>query len=148
MRIPNSGPLKQALKNAMSGNSDIRAAAVGGVHEGYNNSDTIEYPFVTYQLVDGPLSRTFGDDTVTLAAYFDIVVRGLNPVGVNSLDALITSVLDGSGLEVTGLSTLIVRREEELPLPPERNAEGKKIYANGASYSFWVDRNNANPPPP
>jgi len=146
MTTPTSGPLKQALKNAISGNSGINTAAVGGVHEGFNNSDAIRYPFVTYQLVSGPLDRTFGDGTVSLAASFDIVVRGPNPVEVNSLDALITALLDGSELAVTGLKTLIVRREEELPLPPERNAEGKKLYANGATYSFWVDRNNDNPP--
>lgn len=145
MVAPTSGPLKQALKNAMSGNSGIGTAAVGGIHEGFNNSDTISYPFVTYQLVSGPLSRTFGDGTETLAASFDIVVRGKNPVEVNSLDALITALLDGSELAVTGLKTLIVRREEELPLPPDRNAEGKKVYANGATYSFWVDKNNDNP---
>lgn len=143
---PTSGPLKQALYRAMKDNNSIDAAAVGGIHEGFNNSDEIKYPFVTYQLVSGPLTRTWG--AVILAASFDIVVRGPNPVEVNSLDALITDELDGSELSVTGLSTLIVRREEELPLPPDRNAEGKKVYANGATYSFWVDKNFDNPPAP
>jgi hypothetical protein len=129
----------------MSENNDIRTAAVGGIHEGFNNSDTIKWPFVTYQLVSGPIARTWG--SATLEALFDIVVRGLNPVEVNSLDTLITEELDGSSLSVTGLTTLIVRREEELPLPPERDAEGKKVYQNGATYSFWVDKNFDNPPP-
>lgn len=135
---PTSGPLKKALKRAMSGNNDIKAAAVGGIHEGFNNLDTIAYPFVIYELVNGSIGRTW--DSATLMAEFDIVVVGINPVEVNSLDALITSLLDGSSLEVTGLDTLIVQREEELPLPPERDAEGKKLYRNGATYSFWVDK--------
>lgn len=143
---PTSGPLKQAIYRAMKDREAIDNAAVGGIHEGFNNSDKIKYPFITYQLVAAPLSRFWG--STVLAAAFDIVARGLDPVEVNSLDSLITDELDGSELAVTGLATLIVRREEELPLPPERNAEGKKIYQNGATYSFWVDRNHDNPPPP
>ena len=146
--VPTSGPLKQALKNTISGNSEIAAIAVGGVFEGFNNQDDIVYPFIVYQLTDATILRTFGDGTVELEARFDIVVFGKNPVEVNSLDALITALLDGSELAVTGLRTLIVQREEELPLPPERTAEGDKIYANGGNYLFSVDQNNANPPPP
>lgn len=143
---PTSGPLKQALYRAMKDNEEIDNAAVGGIHEGFNNSDkpTAEELFITYQLVSAPLARFWG--STVLAAAFDIVVRGLDPVDVNRVDALITDELDGSELAVTGLTTLIVRREEELPLPPERTAEGKKIYQNGATYSFWVDRNHDNPP--
>lgn len=148
LTVPTSGPLKQALKNAISGNSEIEEAAVGGVFEGFNNRDDVVYPFITYSLVSGPIDRSFGSGNVTLMAAFDIVVFGKNPVEVNSLDALITSLLDGSELEVTGMRTLTVQREEELPLPPERDAEGNKIYSNGATYSFWVDRNNDNPPEP
>lgn len=140
--VPTSGPLKQALKNTISGNSEIAAIAVGGVFEGFDNRDEVVYPFITYQLTSAPIVRTFGDGSVGLEARFDIVVFGKNPVEVNSLDALITSLLDGSELEVTGLRTLIVQREEELPLPPERDAEGNKIYANGANWLFSVDQIN------
>lgn len=143
--VPTSGPLYRALKNTISGNSEIAAAAVGGVFDGFNNRDTIEYPFVTISLVSAPIGRTFGSGTVTLYAAFDIVVFGLDPVGANNLDSLITALLDGSELAVPELTTLIVQREEELPLPPERDAEGKKIYSYGGTFSFWVDRNNDNP---
>lgn len=135
---PTSGPLKQALFLAMKGTAPIASAAVGGIHEGFNNRKTIAYPFVTYQLVSAPVVRFWGSKV--LVAAFDIVVTGPDPVGVNSLDALITEALDDSELSVTGLKTLTVAREEELPLPPDRNAEGKKLYRNGATYSFWVDK--------
>jgi hypothetical protein len=145
---PTSGPLKEALVSALRANSPIKTAAVGGFHEGYKNESEIDFSktFVTYQLVDAPIFRTWG--SATLAALFDIVVNGTDPVKVNSLDTLITELLDGSSLSVTGLTTLIVQREEELPLPPEPTAEGKKVYRNGATYSVWVDKNFDNPPTP
>lgn len=142
---PTSGPLKKVLVRTMRENVPIATAAVGGIHEGFNNSDEISYPYITYQLVSAPIVRAWG--SAMLMAAFDIVVRGTDPVGVNSLDTLITALLDGSSLAVPGLYTLIVQREEELPLPPERDAEGKKLYQNGATYSFWVDKNFITPAP-
>lgn len=145
--ILTTGPLKQALVATLRANSTIKDAAVGGFHEGINNSDEIRYPYVVYGLALAPIE--FDWSGLILAAAFDIVVRGPNPVEVNSLDALITAELNDSTLAVTELpdgidpddvSTLIVRREMELPLQPDRNAEGKTIYQNGAMYSFWVEQ--------
>jgi hypothetical protein len=144
----NSGPVKQALINKLRANGAIDAAAVGGIHEGINARDTIEYPFITVSLAQGPYEFTF--DSAMLHAGFDIVVRGPDPVKVNSLDALITAELNDSSLTVPepnpedpenpgDLVSLNLRREEELPLPPERNAMGRKIYQNGAFYSVDFD---------
>lgn len=141
---PTSGPLKQALLKKLLANNQIAVAAVGGIMEGINVADTITYPYVVYSLAFAPIIRMWGSSM--LLAGFDIVVRGPNPVEVNSLDALITAELDDSTLTVTGLDTLIVRREEELPLAPERDAEGKRIYQNGANYLVWVDKNHDTPP--
>jgi len=145
--ILTTGPLKQVLVATLRANSTIKAAAVGGFHEGINNADTIRYPYVVYGLAAGPIEFDWGG--LILEAAFDIVVRGPDPVEVNTLDALITAELNDSTLTVTELptgiesddvSTLIVRREMELPLQPDRNAEGKTIYQNGAMYSFWVEQ--------
>lgn len=139
--IITSGPIKQALINRLRANNPIQTAAVGGVHEGLNTRDTVEYPFVVVSIAVAVYDYTWSD--VGLLGGFDIVVRGPNPVEVNSLDALITAELNDSTLAVTGpgeteLVTLNLRREEELPLSPERNAMGKKIYQNGAFYSVEV----------
>lgn len=143
-----SGPLKQALVQKLRANSAIRAAAVGGIHEGVNASDTIVYPYIVFSLMAAPYEFTF--DSASLHAGFDIVVRGPDPVKVNNLDALITAELNDSELTVPepspedpenpgSLTTLNLRREEELPLSPERNAMGRKIYQNGAHYALWID---------
>ena len=137
-----TGPLKKALVNKLRANSAIRAATVGGFHEGLNASKTVKYPHVVFNLVAAPYNFAWG--SAMLQASFDIVVRGPDPAEVNSLDALITEELNDSTLSVTGpgdvdLTTLNLRREEELPLSPERNAMGQKIFQNGADYSIWVD---------
>lgn len=137
---PTSGPIKKALKAKLRANTAIDSAAVGGIHEGVNTRKTIKYPYITYSAAYLPIVRQWGSSM--LIAGFDIVARGPNPDEVSDLDALITEELDGGELSVTGLTTLIVQREEELPLPPERNAEGIKVYANGGTYSIWVDKNH------
>jgi hypothetical protein len=139
---PTSGPIKVALKAKLSANTAISAAAVGGIHEGINVRKTINYPYVTYSLAYAPIVRHWG--SVMLIAGVDVVARGFDPDEVSSLDVLITEELDGGELWVPGLTTLIVQREEELPLSPDRNAEGKKVYANGGTYSIWADKNFLN----
>ena len=142
-----SGPVKQALINKLRGNSAIDAAAVGGIHEGLNASDTIKYPYVVLSLASAPYEFDWG--SAMFVSSYDIVVRGPNPVEVNRLDALITAELNDSSLSVPEpnpedpedpgtLTSLNLRREEELPLPPERSAMGRKIYQNGANYSVWL----------
>lgn len=136
--LPTSGPVKQALVAKLRANSAIRTAAVGGIHEGKNASPTIRYPYIVFSLAYGPYERAWG--SALFIPGFDIVVRGTDPVGVSNLDALITSELDDSTLEVTGLSTLTVSRVGELPLPPNENAEGRKVFQNGGTYEVWLDK--------
>ena len=136
---PTSGPVKRALIRKLRANSAIRAAAVGGIHEGLNSSDELAYPYVVYNLVFAPLDRAWG--SLLFIVGFDIVARGHNPVEVSSLDALITKELHDSTLLVTGLSTLTVSRTAELPLSPERTAEGRKLFQNGGTYEVWLDQN-------
>lgn len=137
---PTSGPIKKALKAKLSASTPVSAAAVGGIHEGINVRKTIVYPYVVYSAAYLPLVRQWG--STMLLCGFDIVARSLDPEEASTLDQLITEELDDGELTVTGLSTLIVRREEELPLPPDTNAEGKKVYQNGGTYSIWVDKNH------
>lgn len=139
--LPTSGPVKQALVKKLKANSQIRAAAVGGIHEGINASKTIRYPYIVFNLAYGPYDRQWG--SAMFIPGFDIVVRGTDPVEVNNLDALITSELDDGTLEVTGLSTLTVSRTAELPLPPERSAEGRRVFQNGGTYEVWLDQDRS-----
>jgi hypothetical protein len=136
--VPTSGPVKQALVRKLKANSQIKTAAVGGIHEGLNASDVIAYPYVTFSLAFAPLERVWG--SVLFVVGFDIVVRGPNPVEVSNLDVLITEELDDSSLSVTGLSTLTVHRAAELPLSPDRNAEGRRVFQNGGTYEIWLDK--------
>jgi len=136
--LPTSGPVKQALVQKLRANSSIASAAVGGIHEGLNASDRIQYPYVVFSLAFAPYEFAWGSAIFVVG--FDIVVRGTNPVEVNSLDALITDELHDSTLTVTGLSTLTVRRNAELPLSPERNAEGRRVFQNGGTYEIWLDQ--------
>jgi hypothetical protein len=141
--LPTSGPVKQALVQKLRANNAIRTAAVGGIHEGVNNSKTIRYPYIIYSLMAGPYDRYWG--SVLFIPGFDIVVRGTDPVEVSNLDVLITSELDDSTLEVTGLETLTVSRTAELPLPPERNAEGIRVFQNGGTYEVWLNKDRTVP---
>lgn len=141
--VPTSGPVKQALVKKLRANSSIRNAAVGGIHEGVNNSKTIRYPYVVYSLAYGPYERQWG--SVTFIPGFDIVIRGTDPVEVSNLDVLITEELDDSTLSVTGLDSLTVTRTAELPLPPERNAEGLRVFQNGGTYEFWLSKDRSIP---
>ena len=140
-----TGPIKQALVQKLRANSSIKSAAVGGIHEGLNASDRILYPYVVFSLAWAPYDFSWGD--VALEMGFDIVVRGTDPVAVNSLDALITAELHDSSLTVTEpgtesdpdpvlLTTLILRRMAELPLSPVRNTEGKRVFQNGGTYEM------------
>ena len=137
--LPTSGPVKQALVQKLRANSSIASAAVGGIHEGLNASDRIVYPYVIFSLSYAPFEYAWGSALFMLG--FDIVIRGTNPVEVNTLDALITEELHDSTLAVTGLSNLTVRRNAELPLSPERNAEGRRVFQNGGTYEMWFDQN-------
>lgn len=140
---PTSGPIRIALMAKMKANTDILAAAVGGLHEGLNTRKTIVYPYVVVSPAYFPIIRQWG--STMLMCGFDIVAMSPDPDQASTLDQLITAELDDGELSVTGLTTLIVRREEELPLPADRNAEGKKVYRNGGTYSIWVDKNHMAP---
>lgn len=136
--LPTSGPVKQALTQKLRANNAIAAAAVGGIHEGLNASKRLEYPYVVFSLAFAPYEHTW--DTALFVVGFDIVVRGPDPVKVNNLDALITAELHDSTLVVTGLDTLTVLRTAELPLSPERSAEGRRVFQNGGTYEVWLNQ--------
>ena len=136
---PTSGPVKRALVKKLRANSLIRAAAVGGIHEGiYASKGPVRYPYIVFSLAYGPYEPSWG--STLFVPGFDIVVRGTNPVAVDSLDALITKELHDSTLLVTGLSTLTVSRTAELPLTPEKNAEGLRVFQNGGTYEIWLNK--------
>lgn len=145
-----SGPVKQALMQKLRANSSIKTAAAGGIHEGLNNSDRIVYPYIVFSLAWMPYEYDWGGVIENIG--FDIIVRGLNPVEVNNLDALVTAELHDSSLSVVEpgsegfpggpvtLKTLILRRVAELPLSPERNTEGKRVFQNGGTYIVWFQQ--------
>ncbi len=140
---PPSGPVKRAFIRKRRANSSIRAASVGGIHEGLNASDVIAYPYVVFGLAFSPLERAWG--SLLFIVGFDVIARGFNPVEVSDLDVLIAKELHDSTLLVTGLSTLTVSRAAELPLSPERTAEGRKLFQNGGTYEVWLDQNRMGP---
>ena len=58
--LPTSGPVKQALVQKLRANSSIASAAVGGIHEGLNASDRIQYPYVVFSLAFAPYEFAWG----------------------------------------------------------------------------------------
>jgi len=137
---PTSGPVEKALVAKLRANTAISDAAVGGIHEGVNARKTIVYPYIVYSPAFLPIERAWG--SAMLVGGWDIIAYAMVPDEARTLDQLITDELDDGELSVPGLTTLIVSRSEELALPSDRNAEGKKVARKGATYSIWVDQNN------
>jgi hypothetical protein len=130
--------IKQALVAAMRGNVPIKAAAVGGFHQGYAPLNT-KYPFVAHNLVAAPRNRTWGGDQkdLMISATYDIAVWGSDSVEAENLDMLIADLFDEQALSVDGQSTLIVRRIADLE-SEDVGEEGQKIYRVGGTYTIWT----------
>lgn len=134
-----SALITKAIVHAMRLNATLIAAIKGGIHEGLAPT-LVPYPFIVYGLVTAPYEDDWSNQSNKVGrridAWVDISASAANPADANNVDVLIIQALDGVPLVVTGQTTLIVRRTADLPLPPEVDSEGKKVYRRGGTYNI------------
>jgi hypothetical protein len=133
---PTHSPITQAFVARLRASSSIRTALKGGIHEGYA-PEKAKYPFLVWNLVAGPYDYGWGD--VTLLAQVDAFVFSRNKVEADNLDQAVTAWVSDKAFSVTGQRTLICRRMATVPMPPDDDAEGMKVYQVGGTYLIETD---------
>lgn len=115
------------------------AAAVRGIFEGFapENIDR-DATFATYQLAAAPYEDDWTNRMIVAA--FDVFLFSRSQVDARNADQLAANALDGVAVVVEGQTTLICRRVADVPMPPDLDAEGKKVYQVGGSYELWTDQ--------
>jgi len=135
MATSTSAHIKRAIVQSLRANAPLVAAIRGGIHETLAPRK-VRYPFVVYDLISAPYSYTWGSSEIK--ARFDVFVFAENPVEANNLDALVCGALNDAELSVDGQATLLCRRVADMPTGPDVDAEGKRIYQIGGTYSIWT----------
>lgn len=136
MTFPTHSPIKRAFVTRVRANGTLKAAFTGGIHEGFA-PEKAEYPFCVYNLVAGPYEYNWGD--LTLIGMVDAFVFSRNPVEANNLDADLAGQLSDQSFPVEGQTTLMCRRVATIPIPPDIDDEGEKVYQVGGTYEIWTD---------
>lgn len=139
MPYTRSSNITRALVQFMRAQTGLYAALTGGIHKGVA-PEKFDYPMGVYRIVASPYEDDFGGDTRMIVAAVDVVFYSRNPVDADDVDQSWAEVLDGAELTVTGQTTLICRRTNDLDLDPELDAEGKKVYPVGGTYEIWTDQ--------
>jgi len=132
-----SAPIKRGIVRHARSNGPLKAAIVGGIHEGFA-PEKVKYPFMVYNLVASPYGSLWGSRVIV--ALIDLLAFAENGVDANNVDQLILDAFDGSQISVDGQTTLICRRIADIPGGPDVDSEGKKIYQIGGSYEIWTDQ--------
>lgn len=135
MPISTSAPIKQALVATMRAETALRTA-VNGFHEAFAPAK-VDYPFITYQRISAPYEYDWG--SVMFRTYWDIKAWSRDPVEAETLDALVSSVLNDASLTVTGQSTLICRRYTDFG-DRDVDEEGRPVFMAGGSYTIWTNQ--------
>lgn len=136
MTTPTHDPIRQALVRRIRANGDLYGRLVGGIHEGFAPEKT-KYPFAVYNLVAAPYDYDW--TSVTLDAIFDLFVFSRDPVEASNLDTELAGWLSDQPLPVEGQSTLLCRRTATVPMPPDMDDEGQKVYQRGGTYHVETD---------
>lgn len=137
MAVATSAPVKRAVVQKLRASPSLVSAIAGGIHEGIAPRK-VKYPFVVYQLVSAPY--VYDWTGAMLQTLIDVSVYAENPVDANNIDALIAGALNEAALNVDGQTNLLCRRVADLPTGPDIDAEGRRIYQVGGSYSVWTDQ--------
>lgn len=133
---PTHSQIEQAFVARIRANSSIRADLTGGIHEGFA-PEKASYPFLVWNLVAGPYDYGWGD--VTLGSLIDAFVFSRSKVQADNLDQAIAAWVSDKDFPVTGQRTLICRRVATVPMPPDVDAEGEKVYQVGGTYLIETD---------
>ena len=137
MAISTSFNVWQALVQEYRADAPLKAALAGGLHEGFA-PEKAPYPLATYTPVAMPYEDAWGSRMIITLV--DIRVFSRDSVEAGNLDQSFARVLDGASLVVTGQSTLICRRVNDIRMPPDLDEEGLKVYGAGGSYEIWTDQ--------
>jgi len=132
-----SAAIKRGLVRNARSSVALKAAIVGGIHEGFA-PEKVKYPFMVYNLVTAPYANLWGSRVIV--ALMDLTAFAENGVDANNVDQLICDAFDGTQFDVDGQTTLICRRVADLPGGPDVDSEGKKIYQIGGMYEIWTDQ--------
>lgn len=135
MAVTTSAPIRQAFIAA------VRAASAYGSLTGLFNgfaSEKTNYPFATYSEIVAPYEDAWGSRMII--AVFDLFVFARTEAEAGDLDQSLAEALDGAELSVQDQTALICRRVADVPMPPDLDEEGKKIYQVGGSYEIWTDQ--------
>ena len=131
---PTHSPIQQAFV------ARIRAIpaydTLTGIYEGFA-PEKATYPFATWNQSAGPYDYNWGD--VTLGALIDVFVFSRSKVEADNLDQAIAAQVSDKDLTVAGQRTLICRRVATVPMPPDVDAEGEKVYQIGGTYLIETD---------
>jgi hypothetical protein len=133
-----SAPIKRGIVQTLRASAPF-AAAVEGIYEGFapENLDS-DATFAVYQLAAAPYEDDWTNRLIIAA--FDVFIFSRDSVGANNVDQLAANALDGAAVVVDGQTTLICHRVADAPMPPDLDAEGKKVYQVGGSYELWTDQ--------
>lgn len=129
-------PIEQALVQTLRASTALKAALLGGIHDGVAPEGTVE-PWLVYSLHYAPYDFAWG--STTIRAGFDIFVFWTDQVGARNLDQLVMTTLHDAALSVSGQSTLFCRRLQDVQ-EFDVNEEGKKVYQVGGVYEIWTDQ--------
>ena len=130
-----SGPIRQALVRA------VRAASAYGSLKGIFNGfapEKTDYPFAVYNEITAPYEDAWGSRMII--AVFDVFVFSLDEVEASDLDQSLADALDGAQLTVEDETSLICRRVGDVPVAPDIDEEGRRIYQVGGQYEIWTDQ--------
>jgi hypothetical protein len=121
--------------------STIRNAGVysslNGIFPGFAPEKT-NYPFGVYNQLAAPYEDAWGSRLII--AVYDVFVFTRDEVQAHNLDQDLADALDGAQLTVEDMSTLICRRVNDIPVSPDLDEEGKKVYQVGGTYEIWTDQ--------
>jgi hypothetical protein len=134
--LSSTAPIKRAIVAHLRKSAALKAALVGGIHEGFA-PEKADLPFLTYQLIYAPIRRDWGSQQYISG--FDLRVFSGESVEANNIDTLVLTVLDDAALDVDGQSTLLCHRVADFA-SPDVDEEGRKIYMVGSTYEVWTDQ--------
>lgn len=136
MTTATHAPIKRAFVQRIRANGDLYVRFVGGVHEGFA-PEKAKYPFLVYNLVAAPYDYQWGSHS--LLAMIDAFVFSRDSVEANNLDEDVTAWLSDQPYPVDGQKALICRRVATVPMPPDVDDEGQKVYQVGGTYQIETD---------
>lgn len=135
-KISTTANIKRAFVAWLRNNVDLRAALVGGFHEGFA-PEKPAFPLLKFDVISAPYDYLWG--SLMLFMRIDVWIYSRNVVEADNLDGLLARVLDDAALPIEGQTTLICRREMDLR-STDTDEEGRKVYGVGGSYVIETDQ--------